>query len=229
MSKTQIRPDTFKFLKTLALNNNREWFTLNKEKYIAAQSNMIEFADELLLHMNKHDNIENESGKKSLYRIYNDVRFSKDKSPYNARFACGLRRASKFKRGGYYLHIKPGNSFLACGFFSPNPADLLRIRKDIDLNYEDWHKILKLKSIKNNFGTLRGDAVATVPRGFNKEHLALNLLRHKQFILRHDFTDKEVLYPNFVKNVNEVFKSVRPFFDYMSLVLTTDLNGETTI
>lgn len=114
-------------------------------------------------------------------------------------------------------------------FFSPNPADLLRIRKDIDLNYEDWQRILKLKSIKSHFGTLRGDSVATVPRGFNKEHIALNLLRHKQFILRHDFTDKEVLDPNFVKNVDELFKSVRPFFDYMSLVLTTDLNGETTI
>ncbi len=229
MNNSQIKDSTIKFLKALAANNNREWFTANKEKYIAAQSNMIAFADQLILLMNQHDKIENESGRKSLYRIYNDVRFSNDKSPYNPRFAFSFSRATKFRRGGYHLNIKPGNSYLACGFFSPNPADLLRIRKDIEFNYKDWSKIFKLKSIKNNFGELTGSQVPTVPRGFPKDHVALNLLRHKQFILRHNFTDKEVTDPNFVSKVSATYKSVRPFFDYMSLVLTTDLNGETNI
>lgn len=229
MNKAQISPDSFEFLRALDANNNREWFALNKEKYLAAHTNMVEFVDQLIALMKKHDEIENESGKKSVYRIYNDVRFSKDKSPYNARFASSLKRATKFKRGGYYLNLKPGNCYLACGFFGPNPADLLRIRKDIDLNHEDWYRIFNLKPIKNNFGELRGDALATVPRGFDKNHVALHLLRHKQFILRHDFTDQEILDPNFVNHVNEIFKSVRPFFDYMSEILTTDLNGEINI
>ncbi len=226
MSKAQIKISSIKFLKTLASNNNRDWFASNKEAYVAAQQNMIAFADQLLVLMKKHDDIENDSGKKSLYRIYNDVRFSKDKSPYNPRFAFSFSRATKIRRGGYYLNIMPGNSFLACGFFSPNPADLLRIRKDIEINYKDWRKILNLKLIKNNFGELHGAKVPTVPRGFSKEHTALNLLRHKQFILRHDFADKELTDPNFVSKVSATYKSVRPFFDYMSMVLTTDLNGE---
>ena len=229
MGKTQIQVSSINFLKELTANNNREWFASNKDAYVAAQNNLIDFADELLVLMKKHDGIENESGRKSLYRIYNDIRFSKDKSPYNPRFAFSFSRATKFRRGGYYLNIKPGNSYLACGFFSPNPADLLRIRKDIEFNYKDWSKIFKLKSIKNNFGELTGSQVPTVPRGFPKDHVALNLLRHKQFILRHNFTDKEVTDPNFVSKVSATYKSVRPFFDYMSLVLTTDLNGETNI
>ncbi|MES2837834.1 MAG: DUF2461 domain-containing protein [Bacteroidota bacterium] len=220
-----IQKSTFQFLKEIAKNNNREWFNEHKTAYTTAQENMAAFVDVLIAEMNKHDELETVSGKKSLYRIYNDVRFSKDKSPYNARFAFGLKRATKFKRGGYYTHIQPGNSFLACGFFAPNADDLKRIREDIAANYKDWNKILNGKKLKENFGVLQGDTVATAPRGFDKNQAGIELIRHKQFILRHNFTDAEVLSPNFVKDVNAIFKSVRPFFDYMSDVLTTDANG----
>ena len=226
MKTASIKPDTIEYLKALDLNNNREWFADQKGRYLDAQNNMIDFVDQVLLLMKKHDHIENETGKKSLFRIYKDVRFSKDKAPYNSRFAFGFKRATKIKRGGYIMSIKPGNTYLACGFFAPNSADLLRIRKDIELNHKEWNKILKLKSIQNNFGEIRGNTVATVPRGFSKEHPALNLIRHKKFILRHDFSDKEVLDPNFAQVVDAMFKSVRPFFDYMSTILSTDLNGE---
>ena len=226
MKTASITSDTIEFLKALEVNNNREWFAAQKERYLAAQSNMIDFVDEVLILMKRHDHIENETGKKSLFRIYNDVRFSKDKSPYSARFAFGLKRATKMKRGGYTMSIKPGNSYLACGFFAPNSADLLRVRKDIALNHTEWTQMLNLKSIRNTFGDIRGNTVATVPRGFSKDHPAIDLIRHKKFILRHDFTDKEILDPNFAQVVNEMFKSVRPFFDYMSTMLTTNLNGE---
>lgn len=226
MEKTAIQKSTIKFLKELSVNNNREWFNENKSRYQDAYQNLSLFVDGLIKEMNKHDVIENESGKKSLYRIYNDVRFSKDKSPYNPRFAFSLQRASKLRRGGYYLNIKPGNCFLACGFFFPNPEDLKRIRMDIERNPEKWKKLLKFKSIKDNFGDLTGEQVATVPRGFSKDHPAINLIRHKQFLFRHDFKDKEVTDGNFLKEVNRIFKSVRPYFDYMSDVLTTNLNGE---
>lgn len=229
MRSATIHKTTLKFLKDLSANNNREWFNAHKEVYLEAQENMIAFVDGLLSEMNKHDVLENESGKKSLYRIYNDVRFSKDKSPYNPRFAFSFRRATKFRRGGYYMHIKPGNSFLACGFFSPNPEDLKRIRQDIDANYTDWNKILNSKNIKEHFGTMKGDTVSSAPRGFSVDHPAITLLRHKQFILRHDFSDKEVLSDQFLKEASRVFKSVRPFFDHMSEILTTDLNGEVIV
>jgi uncharacterized protein (TIGR02453 family) len=221
-----IQPSTLRFLKDLAKNNNRAWFTDHKNQYLAAQSNMMAFIDQLILMMNKHDELETESGKKSLFRIYNDVRFSKDKSPYNPRFAFSLKRATKLKRGGYYMNIKPGNCFLACGFFAPNADDLKRIRQDIDYNYPEWNSILQSKSIKSTFGALQGDTVLTAPRGYTTDHEAIALLRHKQFIVRHHFTDDEVISPDFLKQVNTMYKNVRPYFDYMSSVLTTDANGE---
>jgi uncharacterized protein (TIGR02453 family) len=221
-----IQPSTLRFLKDLAKNNNRAWFTDHKDQYLAAQSNMMAFIDQLILMMNKHDELETESGKKSLFRIYNDVRFSKDKSPYNPRFAFSLKRATKLKRGGYYMNIKPGNCFLACGFFAPNADDLKRIRQDIDYNYPEWNSILQSKSIKSTFGALQGDTVLTAPRGYTTDHEAIALLRHKQFIVRHHFTDAEVVSPDFLKQVNTMYKNVRPYFDYMSSVLTTDANGE---
>ena len=221
-----IQPSTLRFLKDLAKNNNRAWFTDHKNQYLAAQSNMMAFIDQLILMMNKHDELETESGKKSLFRIYNDVRFSKDKSPYNPRFAFSLKRATKLKRGGYYMNIKPGNCFLACGFFAPNADDLKRIRQDIDYNYPEWNSILQSKSIKSTFGALQGDTVLTAPRGYTTDHEAIALLRHKQFIVRHHFTDDQVISPDFLKQVNTMYKNVRPYFDYMSSVLTTDANGE---
>jgi uncharacterized protein (TIGR02453 family) len=226
MKENIIQKSTLKFLKDLGKNNKREWFNAHKDIYLAAHQNMCGFADQLIIEMNKHDEIENESGRKSLYRIYNDLRFSKDKSPYSARFAFSLKRATKLRRGGYYVHIKPGNSYLSCGFFNPNPEDLKRIRQDIDINHDQWKKLLKLKGIKENFGELQGDKVASAPRGFSIENSAIDLLRHKQFILRHHFSDEEVLSDSFLKEVNRIFKSVRPYFDHMSEVLTTDLNGE---
>lgn len=221
-----IQTSTLQFLTDLSENNNKIWFDQHKEIYKVAQENVASFADEIIAEMNRHDVIENESGKKSLYRIYNDVRFSKDKSPYNIRFAFSLKRATKYRRGGYYFHLQPGNTFLACGFFSPNPEDLLRIRQDIAYNYAEWYAILYSENIKSNFGILQGNTVSTAPRGFDKNHEAIALLRHKQFILRHDFTDQEVLSEEFVTQVNEIYKSVRPFFDYMSEILTTNANGE---
>jgi uncharacterized protein (TIGR02453 family) len=225
MQKIAIQKSTLDFLKALSKNNNREWFNERKSTYLKAHENMCEFVDELIHEMNKHDELESTTGRKSLYRIYSDVRFSKDKSPYKARFAFGFQRATKYRRGGYYVNINPGNSFMACGFFNPNPEDLKRIREDIDLNYKDWKKLLSIKSIKTNFGEMIGETVASSPRGYEKNHPAIDLLKHKQFIFRIDFTDKEVLAENFSKTINANFKAIRPFLNYMSEVLTTDLNG----
>lgn len=226
MKTTQITKSTLDFLKSLDKNNNRDWFNNHKNEYLKAQEELIKFIDSLILAMNKHDELETTSGKKSLFRIYKDVRFSKDKLPFNPRFAFSFQRATKKRRGGYYVNIKPGNSFMACGFFGPNPEDLKRIREDIDQNYKEWKKILSNKGIKTQFGEMIGETVTSSPRGYSKDHPAIELLRHKQFLFRFDFTDKEVLSENFAATINTKFKAIRPFFDYMSVVLTTDLNGE---
>lgn len=179
--------------------------------------------------MNEHDRIQTVSGKEALFRIYNDVRFSKDKTPYNPRFAGSLRRQKPELRGGYYLWVKPGKCRIGCGFTHPNPEDLLRIRKDIAINFTDWKKILNAKALKNTFGEMQGDRVKTTPKGFPKDHPAIELLRYKQFWFERSFSDAEVVSPNFLKEVNASFKKIRPFFDYMSEALTTNTNGESII
>lgn len=223
---TQISPDSFTFLKALAKNNNREWFSKNRDRYLKSQENMIAFCGELLQYMQKHDHLETNSGKDALYRIYRDTRFSKDKTPYKNYWAGHFKRATKQLRGGYYFQVGPGKTMMAGGFFSPNPADLLRIRQDIDYNYPGWKKILSSKIICNNFGILQGDKVATAPKGFSRDNPAIGLLRHKQFYLKKNFSDEEALSPGFLKELNRAFKNLRSYFDYISDVLTTDLNGE---
>jgi uncharacterized protein (TIGR02453 family) len=229
MKGSIIQKSTLQFLKKLSLNNDRDWFNANKAQYLLAQENAERFFDHLIAKMNTHDQIETPSGKKSLYRIYNDVRFSNDKTPYNPRFAGYLKRSKPMLRGGYYLWIRPGGTRAGCGFAYPNPEDQKRIRLDIEQNYKDWNRLLKLKSITTTFGAMQGEQVKTAPRGFAKDHAAIDLLRYKQYWFEHSFSDKEVLADNFLANVNQTFKSIRPFFDYMSEVLTTDLNGEMLI
>ncbi len=221
-----IQKSTLLFLKQLAKNNNREWFNEHKDSYLMAKQNTEDFVDALITKMNTHDHIETPSGRKSLYRIYNDVRFSKDKSPYSARFAGYMKRSKPMLRGGYYYWIRPGSTHVGCGFVNPSPEDLKRIRMDILNNYEDWNTLLKSKGIRNTFGEMQGAQVKTTPKGFQKEHEAIKLLRFKQYWFECAFTDVEVLSPNFINQVNKTFKSIRPFFDYMTDVLTTDLNGE---
>jgi uncharacterized protein (TIGR02453 family) len=229
MISSIIQPSTLDFLKRLSKNNNRDWFNAHKDQYIIAQENMIDFIEGLAARMSKHDHLETISAKKSLYRIYNDVRFSKDKSPYKPRFAGYLRRVKPMLRGGYYFWIKPGGSHIACGFSYPNAEDLKRVRMDILDNHKEWNKLLKLKSIQSTFGNMQGELVKTSPYGFPKDHPAIDLLRYKQYWFECSFTDKEVLSKDFLSNVNKAFKNIRPFFDHMSEVLTTNLNGESIV
>lgn len=225
MNSARITPSTFEFLKQLKKNNNREWFAQHKGRYLEELEAVVRFADALLLEMKKHDHIENESGKKSLFRIYRDTRFSKEKTPYKTHWSGNLKRATKKLRGSYYFHIESGNSFVGGGFWGPEPHDLKRIRDEIAYDATEFKKIVGSKSFKNTFGTLKGEQLQTNPRGFDANHPEINLLRYKQFLLIRRFTDQEVMKPEFLKEVNDTFKKMRPFFDYMSDVLTTDSNG----
>lgn len=225
MSFTTISKSNFDFLKELKKNNNRDWFTQNKKRFLKENEEMITFADALIEKVNKHDVLETLSGKKSLYRIYRDIRFSKDKTPYKSHWSGGFQRATKKRRGGYYFHIEPGNTMIGGGFYAPNPADLKRIRDEFSYDAAPIKKILNSKSFKATFNQLEGEKVKTTPKGFDANHPAIDLIRYKQFFLVRKFTDKEVLNPSFLNQVNDTFKKMRPFLDYMSEVLTTDKNG----
>lgn len=225
MSKPIITKSNLDFLNLIEKNNNRDWFNEHKDRYLIELKNLELFADNLLVELNKHDVIETVSGKKSLHRIYRDVRFSKEKTPYNTHWGGGFKRATKSRRGSYYYHLEPGNSFVAIGFWGPEPADLKRIRDEFSYDPKKIRSILKNKTFIKTFGELKGEQIKTSPKGFSADNEAIDLLRYKQFLLIKKFTDQEVLDQNFIRIINETFKISRPFLDYMSEVLTTDTNG----
>lgn len=226
MTAVVISDSTIAFLKSLSKNNNREWFLANKHKYDRAQENMLLFVTSVMANLNKHDKISTPGPKRALYRIYADTRFHKNRPPYNPRFAGGFAREKPYLRGGYTFSIAPGKSYVACGFFNPNAEDLKRIRIDISSDHSAWKKLLANRRLKSTYGNIVGALVPTAPKGFSKDHPAIELLRLKQFIFKRSFTDEEVTSVDFVRNVNESFRNIRPFFDHMSEVLTTNPNGE---
>lgn len=213
---------TLEFLKALKHNNNRDWFAANKEMYQASLDEVKAFLGKLSSQMNNHDHIE---GAGKIHRIYRDVRFSANKAPYKTGWGGSFRRATAQLRGGYYFHIEPANTFIAGGFFGPNPKDLLHIRKQIAQDPGVLRAILNSKPFKNYFGTLKGQQVKTAPKGFAKDDPDIDLLRFKQFMVQHHFDDKEVQAAGFYKSMSSGFQKMRPFFDYMTSILTTDLNG----
>ncbi|MEO1436363.1 MAG: DUF2461 domain-containing protein [Bacteroidota bacterium] len=221
----QISPTTLNFLVDLEMNNNRPWFNDHKDRYLEAQANMADFAQAVLDELVKVDRLEQPNGKKALFRIYRDVRFSKDKSPYKRNLSGFFSRLGADRRGGFYFHIQPSASFIGGGFWAPNRDDLLHIRKQIAGDAEPLRKVLRSKAFKAHFGALEGDQLKTAPRDFPKDHPEIDLLRYKQFIVRKNFTDEQVLSSDFADHVAEGFKAMLPFFGVMSEYLTTDMNG----
>jgi uncharacterized protein (TIGR02453 family) len=221
-----IPPAAFSFLKALKKNNDRAWFEANKDSYLENLATLETFADGLLTSLNKHDLIETPSGKKSLYRIYRDVRFSKDKSPYKNYWGGHFRRSGHQRRGGYYYHFEPGNSRITGAFWGPSTPDLKLIRDDIAFDDAPLRKILDQKKFKESFGALQGEQLKRVPNGYDPNHPAADLLRHKQFLVIRRFTDKEVLSPSFLSLAAAAFRQMRPFLDHMSEVLSSNANGE---
>ncbi|MGB1231753.1 MAG: DUF2461 domain-containing protein [Winogradskyella sp.] len=223
---TIIPKDTFVFFNKLAKNNDRDWFNAHKTEYKAIETKLKIVFNELAELMTMHDNID----KTKVFRIYRDVRFSKNKLPYKTHFSGSFSRKKPELRGGYYLHLQPNNqSFIATGFWAPSKEDLLRIRKEFEIDDSEIRTILNNKTFKATWGGFVGEELKTAPRGFNKADAAIDLIRKKQFIFTKTYTDKDVLAAGFINEVNDSFKKIRPFFNYMSNVLTTNLNGESLI
>lgn len=220
-----ITKETLLFLNNLKENNNREWFAAHKEHFTQRQTEAKIFFNAVLEQMKSHDEIE----KLKVFRIYRDVRFSKDKTPYKYNFSASFTRAGKQRRGGYYLHIQPQGSFIAAGFWAPEKEDLFRIRKEWQLDSSELRGIINQRAFKEVWGELAGDELKTAPKGFDKEDPNIDLIRKKQFIFTRNFTDKQVLSAGFLDAVNDSFIAIRPYFDLMSAILTTNLNGESLL
>ena len=221
----QLNPALFRFFKQLAKNNNREWFEQHKPEFKAFETEVKQFGEALKDKLNQHDSID----RFKVFRIYRDVRFSKDKTPYKTHFGLTWHRTKPEYRGGYYLHLKPDDIFLACGFWDPAPADLKRIRQEIDLDGDEYRNLINAPSFKNTWGALQGNAVKTAPKGYAKDHPDIDLLRFKQHIFMIRYTEVEVAAADFMDRLDAALKAVRPFVDYMSVVLTTNADGESLV
>jgi len=222
----QVTKETFEFFKNLEKNNNRDWFNDHKTEFKTVETKIKVVYNAVFENLKTHDDVD----KLKLFRIYRDVRFSKNKLPYKTHFGGSFHRAKPKLRGGYYLHIQPNNeSFIATGFWEPAPADLLRIRKEFEMDATEMRAILKDKTFQTIWGNFVGDEVKSAPKGFSKDHKNIDLIKKKKYIFTKKFTDEEVLSSNFIEEINSSFKAIRPYFNYMSEVLTTDLNGVSII
>lgn len=217
-----ITHDTLRFLRALRKNNDRTWFEAHKGDYLKAKDNVTTFVQAVQNGLNETDVIADHR----VYRIYRDVRFSKDKTPYKEHLGGYFRRAGAERRGGYFFRIKPGGSQIGGGFFGPEKDDLLRIRQELEYDVQPIETITRHPDFVQHFGALQGEEVKTAPKGFSQEHPHITWIRKKQFYALRPFTDQEIVRADFAEQVVDTYRALRPLFDYMSAVLTTNADGE---
>ena len=209
----------FNFLKTLKQNNNKEWFDANKQAYLDSKAELEAFVDELIRGISKFDKgiSTDTKAKDCVFRIYKDVRFSKDKTPYKTNMGASINPGGKKSlKAGYYFHCEPGNSFIAGGMYMPEPEYLQAIRQEIDYNPDPLMKIFKSASFKKYYNGLSDEEkLKNPPKGFDKEHPNIELLKNKHFIVLHQFHDKQVMDKNFAKEAIAGFKAMHPFLEYL--------------
>ena len=212
-----MQSSTLQFLRNLEKNNNREWFNENKTLYQEAQQDVISFVEKLIEEMADFDEEMGKlEAKKSVFRIYRDTRFSKDKTPYKTNFGAGLGMGKGNKISGYYLHIEPGKSFLAGGVYKPEPSVLKTIRQEISAFGDEFKAILEQDEFRNYFrGLSVEDKLKKVPQGFEKDDKMAEYLKLKHFIVTHPISDEQLLSENAVKEFTKIFKAMKPLNDFL--------------
>lgn len=217
-----LSKSTRTFLKSLSKNNNRDWFNSNKPKYELAKKEFENYIDKLIREISRFDkDISGVKAKDSIFRIYRDVRFSKDKSPYKNHFGAFITYYGKNSNGpGYYIHLEPGNCFLAGGIYQPDGKQLELFRKEIDFSLKYFKKILNNSEFVKYFGELSDmGKLKTAPKGFPKDHPALNLLQHKNYIVSHKVNDKIAFSEDFPSYSLKIFRAMRPFNKFLNTAL----------
>ncbi len=218
---SKISAATFQFLTELKTHNDREWFTANKPRYEAAHKEFLQFIDTLISEIGAFDpGIRHYTAKDCVFRIYRDVRFSKDKSPYKTHFGAHITPAAKkseiHTRAGYYLHLEPGATMLAGGAYMPESKWLKAIRQEIAYNTTEFLGILNNADFKKYFGKMEGEKLKTTPNDYPADHPAIELLKHKSFLAAHYCTDEQALSDGFLKHCAGVFRALRPFDSFLN-------------
>jgi len=214
-----ISHKTYQFLKDLSENNNRPWFQANKHRYEEARAEFESFISKLILEIARFDSpIGVLEAKKCIFRIYRDTRFSRDKKPYKTNFGAHLvaYESKVHDRAGYYIHLQPGNCFLAGGAYLPPAPWLKAIRNAIDQKGEEFLRILNHPNFKKYFGEMEGEKLKTTPRDYPADHPYIELLRYKSYLVTHKLHDEDTMSENFLNYSREVFKALKPFDDFLN-------------
>lgn len=213
-----ISKDTLAFLEELKLNNDKDWFDANRKRYQAAKKDVEGFLVKLIASLAKFDSgLIDLKPKECVFRIFRDVRFSKDKRPYKTNMGAYMSRGGrKSPYAGYYLHIEPGNNFLAAGVWMP-PGDVLKnIRQEIDYNADEFKAILNNPSFKKVFPTLEGEKLKTAPRDYPKDHPEIEFLKHKSYLVMTSLTDKDLTDKGFIDKATKLYQEAKPLNDFIN-------------
>ena len=212
-----LAKETVDFLKKLEKNNDRDWFNANKSAFVRANDNVIAVTGDLIGRIAKFDPaVSGIDPKSCVFRIYRDVRFSKDKSPYKTNLGAFIAPGGKKAMlPGYYFHVQPGMFFAAAGKHMPDPSELLKIRNAIVANTREFMKIIGAKSFKARFGDLDGDRLSKPPKGFDAEHPAMEYLKLKSFTVSESFTAKDAASSDYPKKLADSFKAAYPLVVFL--------------
>jgi uncharacterized protein (TIGR02453 family) len=222
-----LSKETLQFLEDLKTNNNRDWFLDNKKRYEIFKKDYHKLVSDFLDAMKPLDaSLEMLEIKNCTFRINRDIRFSKDKSPYKAHLGVWLSAGAKGQnRSGYYVHIEKGASFIAGGFYSPEAEDLKKVRKEIAFFHDDLEAILNDKNFKKEFKNLdfnESNALKNPPRGYEKEHPAIEFLKLKSFTASQKFDIIEVTKKDFVAVMSQKLIALKPLNEFINRALTSD-------
>lgn len=214
-----LQKSTLDFLKSLKKNNNRDWFEKNRSKYEAAKADFENFIVALNGALSKiNPKLKGLDVKKNIFRIYRDIRFSKNKVPYKTNMGAYINEGGKkMETAGIYFHAEPGNgSFIAGGRYVPDAATLKAIRQEIEYNTSVFKKIINDKNFKKHFGKLEDMKLKTTPKGIDKNHPEVELLKYTSYIVSKKIDDKTLTTKNLIKQSTEAYKAIMPLIKFLN-------------
>ncbi|PSL49533.1 uncharacterized protein (TIGR02453 family) [Chitinophaga niastensis] len=214
-----LQPSTLKFLKSLKLNNNKVWFDEHKAEYQLAKTDFESMVQQLIDGMVRQDaSLEGLQLKDCVFRIYKDVRFSKDKTPYKINMAASFQAGGKKSTlAGYYFHLEPGgNSFAGGGLWMPSAPELKKLRQEIDYNFHEFEQLISNKEFIKHFGKVEGDTLKTAPQGYLPDNPAIAYLKLKSLIVSHPVTDEACTQPAMVREILKTFALMQPLLQFIN-------------
>ncbi|MBP5641682.1 MAG: DUF2461 domain-containing protein [Paludibacteraceae bacterium] len=220
--------DILSFLTDLSHHNDREWFTANKARYVEAHRQFEAFTAEYIRRLAEIEpELATLQPKDCIWRIYRDVRFSSDKRPYKEWFGAfpAVHGGKKSMRGGYYIHLQPGQCMFAAGIWCPNPDLLKALRTEIEANYEEVEEIMANPHWSKYFTDFDTDwMLKKVPAGFDKDFVHADWLKRKAYTISTPLTDAEVCAPDFMDHLIDIAAAAKPMNDFLNY--TFDLYGD---